>query len=77
VKFKRTPDRVLLNPVIQKARRERVREQRQLLEQADVDHAIADITTKTGKAAFEEAYNKGRTMTMDEAVTFALDTKRE
>jgi predicted ATPase/DNA-binding SARP family transcriptional activator len=43
------------------------------LEQADVDRDIAAVVAKIGRDAFEDAYNKGCTMTLDEAVAYALD----
>jgi len=46
---------------------------RPFLEQADVDRDIAAIVTRLGKAAFKEAYDKGRLMTLDEAAAYALD----
>ena len=46
---------------------------RPFLEQAEVDRNIAAVVTKIGKVAFEEAYNNGSTMTLDEAVAYALD----
>ncbi len=52
--------------------REKVRDPCPLLDQTDVTRDIADITTKIGNVAFEEAYNKGRTMTLDEMVAYAL-----
>ena len=53
--------------------RERIRNTRPVLEQADVDRDIAAVVVKIGKDAFEEAYNKGCAMTLDEAVAYALD----
>ena len=52
--------------------REKVRDPRPLLDQTDVARDIADITAKIGNIAFEEAYNKGRTLTLDEEVAYAL-----
>ena len=53
--------------------REKIRNTRPILEQAEVDHDIAAVVARIGKTAFEEAYNKGQAMTLDEAVTYALD----
>jgi tetratricopeptide (TPR) repeat protein len=53
--------------------REEIGNTRPLLEQADVDRDVAAIVAKIGKAAFEEAYDKGSVMTLDEAVAYALD----
>ena len=46
---------------------------RPLLEQADMDRDVAAVVTKIGRDAFHEAYNKGRTMTLEEAVKYVLD----
>ncbi len=46
---------------------------RPILEQADVDRDIATVVAKIGKDVFDEAYNKGCAMTLDEAVAYALD----
>ena len=53
--------------------REKIKDKRPLIEQHDVDKEIAAITAKIGNSAFEEAYDAGRAMTMDEAVAFALE----
>jgi len=54
------------------ASREWISNPRPLLEQANVDHDIAAIMAKIGSSAFEVAYDAGREMTLDEAVTLAL-----
>jgi predicted ATPase/DNA-binding SARP family transcriptional activator len=46
---------------------------RPFLEQVDVDRDIAAVVSKIGKTKYEEAYNKGYAMTIDEAVEYALD----
>ncbi|MGZ9225585.1 MAG: AAA family ATPase, partial [Anaerolineales bacterium] len=46
---------------------------RPFLEQVDIDRNIAAVVVKIGKDAFEEAYNKGCAMSVDEAVTYALE----
>jgi len=56
------------------ATRERIRNVRPVYEQADVDHDIAAIVARVGRDVFELEYNNGKAMTVDEAVTFALDT---
>src|SRR6266498_2151089 len=48
--------------------REKIGDTRQPLEQADMDRDIAAILMKIGSDAFEEVYDHGRTMTLDEAV---------
>lgn len=55
------------------ATREKIRVTRWKIEQDDADRDIAAITAKMGTAAFEEAYSKGHTMTLDEAVAYALE----
>lgn len=52
--------------------REEIGDPRQLLEQANVDRVISACIAKMGKVAFSDAYDEGREMTMDEAVTLAL-----
>jgi tetratricopeptide (TPR) repeat protein len=50
-----------------------IKDTRPLVEQADVDRDVATVVARIGKDAFEDAYNKGRAMTLDEAVSYALD----
>jgi hypothetical protein len=52
--------------------REIIGDTRPLLEQADVDRDIGAIVSNTGNAAYQEAYDKGCAMTLDEAVAYAL-----
>jgi hypothetical protein len=54
------------------ATREAIKNKRPVLEQADVVRDIATIVKKIGNTAFEEAFDSGRGMTIDEAVEFAL-----
>jgi len=53
--------------------REKVHDQRPLIEQADVDKIIAACVAKLGKAEFTEAYKMGKKMTLDEAVAYTLE----
>jgi len=53
--------------------RNRIRDPRPPLEQADVDKTIAAVIRKIGASAFEEAYESGRGMTMDEVVALVLE----
>jgi|CXWL01.1.fsa_nt_gi predicted ATPase/Flp pilus assembly protein TadD len=46
---------------------------RPFLEQAEIDHDGAASLARLGKTGFEDAYVKGRTMTLDEAVEYALN----
>jgi len=55
------------------AMREKIRNTRPILEQADVDRDISAIVATLGQEAFEEAYHMGRTMTLDEAVAYAVE----
>jgi predicted ATPase/DNA-binding XRE family transcriptional regulator len=58
------------------ATREEIGDPRPRLEQTDVDRDILAIHAKFGKTAYEAAYAKGRAMTLDEAVAFALEEFR-
>jgi len=55
------------------ATREKISDTRPLIEQADVDSDVATIVAKIGNTAFEDAYQVGPTMTLDEAVALALE----
>jgi tetratricopeptide (TPR) repeat protein len=55
------------------AAREKIEDTRPRLEQADVDKIISACIGKIGQAAFSEAYDQGQKMTLDEAVTYALN----
>jgi predicted ATPase/DNA-binding SARP family transcriptional activator len=55
------------------ATREGIGDTRPSLEQADMDRNSAAVVAKIGKAAYQDAYDKGQTMTLDEAVAYALD----
>jgi predicted ATPase/DNA-binding SARP family transcriptional activator len=55
------------------ASREKTSDMRPLLEQSDINQDITAIIAKIGNAAFEEAYNAGNLMTLDQAVAFALE----
>ena len=55
------------------ATREAIGEPHQSLEQADADRDIATIAARIGNAAFQEAYDEGRAMSLDEAVKYALN----
>jgi hypothetical protein len=58
------------------ATRGNIGDPRLLLEQADVDRDITVILSKIGNTPFEEAYNQGCAMTLDEVVAFATDKVR-
>ena len=53
--------------------RQAIGEPHQSLEQADADRDIAAVVGRIGNAAFQEAYDKGGAMPLDEAVAYALD----
>ncbi|HEX5809114.1 MAG TPA: helix-turn-helix domain-containing protein [Anaerolineales bacterium] len=55
--------------------REKISDQRPLLEQADVDKIISACVAGMGETAFSEAYEEGKKMSLDEAVTYALHPK--
>ena len=55
------------------ATRKEISDTRPLLEQRDVDKVIATCISEMGEAAFADAYDEGRIMTMDEAVALALN----
>ncbi len=59
------------------ATREQIGVARWKVEQDDVDRAIAAIRARISDSAFDEAYNNGYTMILDEAIAFVLDTKGE
>jgi hypothetical protein len=48
-------------------------ESRQTLEQADVDRDRVTVVARLGNAAFQDAYEKGCAMTLNEAVAYALE----
>lgn len=52
--------------------REKISDQRPLLEQADVDKIISTCVAGMGKTAFSKAYEEGKKMSLDEAVAYAL-----
>jgi non-specific serine/threonine protein kinase len=58
------------------ATREQIGVMRWQVEQDDMDRDIAAIIAKIGNTAFEETYDKGRAMTLDEAVAYALEEIR-
>jgi predicted ATPase/DNA-binding XRE family transcriptional regulator len=59
------------------ATRERIKNTRPRLEQADVDKIIAACLAKMGEVAFSAAYEAGRQMSLDDAVEYALrDTQK-
>ena len=55
------------------ATREKIGETRPRVEQADVDKTIAACIARMGEVAFADAYEQGRKMTLEEAITFALE----
>jgi predicted ATPase/DNA-binding SARP family transcriptional activator len=52
--------------------REIIGDSRPVLEQADVDRDVATIVSNMGNTAYQEAYVKGRLMSLDEAVEYAI-----
>jgi predicted ATPase/DNA-binding XRE family transcriptional regulator len=57
------------------ATREKIGETRPLLEQADVDKIIATCTAKMGDVVFIDTYDEGKNMSLDEAVSLALEAR--
>jgi predicted ATPase/DNA-binding XRE family transcriptional regulator len=54
------------------ATREKIKDTRPRLEQADVDKIISACLAKMGEVAFSDAYDEGRKMTLDEAIAYTL-----
>jgi tetratricopeptide (TPR) repeat protein len=52
--------------------REKISDSRPLLEQADIDKIIALCIQRVGKAQFSNAYEEGKKLPLEEAVTFAI-----
>ena len=52
--------------------RERILNPRPFLEQANVDKIIAACLSRLGEAAFSNAYEQGKNMTLDDAIVYAL-----
>ena len=46
---------------------------RPLLERANIDRIVTTCIAKIGEAAFSEAYEEGKKMSLDEAVLLALE----
>jgi tetratricopeptide (TPR) repeat protein len=55
------------------ALRETIGNYRSPLEQNDVDKNITACLARMGKAAFSDAYENGKNMSLEEAITFALE----
>jgi len=54
--------------------RQKFNDPRPFIEQADVDKIIAACLIKMGEVAFSDAYDEGQAMTLEEAVTYALES---
>jgi cob(I)alamin adenosyltransferase len=50
---------------------------RQPVEQVDIDRDLATIQTQLDKTTFTAAQTAGRTMSMDEAVAYALESTHD
>jgi len=59
------------------ATRASIRSTRPFLEQANIDKDIAAIIAGIGASAYQDAYETGRDMTLDEAIALVLDTKNQ
>jgi tetratricopeptide (TPR) repeat protein len=55
------------------ATREKIPDVRPLIEEADMYRNMAAILSRIGSSGFEVTYDEGRSMTLDEAVTYALE----
>jgi predicted ATPase len=55
------------------ATREKFGDSRLLLEQEDINQIMATCIATMGEVAFSNAYGKGKTMSLDEAVAYALE----
>ena len=53
--------------------RRKVGDRRPDVEQADIDRSISACVLKMGEEAFSDAYDAGQGMTMEKAVSFALE----
>ena len=54
------------------ATREQIKDTRPLLEQAAIDKIVAACIAELGEAAFKDAFQAGKRMTLDEAVAYSL-----
>jgi hypothetical protein len=52
--------------------RKKIGNARPRIEKADVDKIVATCIAKLGEATFSDEYDEGQTMTVDEAVAYAL-----
>jgi hypothetical protein len=55
------------------ATREKIPDMRPLIEEADMYRNMAAILARIGPSGFEVEYDEGRSMTLDEAITYALE----
>jgi hypothetical protein len=55
------------------ATREKIRDRRPLVEEADMYRNMAAILSKIGPSGFEVAYDEGRSMMLKDAVRYALE----
>ena len=44
------------------------------VDQAGIDNAISTLRTELGEAAYAQAWHAGRALSLDEAITYALET---
>jgi rhamnogalacturonyl hydrolase YesR len=56
------------------ATREKIGDLRLRLEQEDINQVIYACLTKMGESEYEKAYEKGQTMSLDQAITYALES---
>ena len=75
--FKHQPERAAMLFAWADKMREAMHNSRPPVEQADVDRDLATIHTQIDAAAFEKAQAEGRSMTLDEAIAYALETDEQ
>jgi hypothetical protein len=54
------------------AMRERIKDTRPNVEQADIDKMISACLAKMGEVAFSDAYDEGQRMSLDDAMSYIL-----
>jgi hypothetical protein len=55
------------------ATREKIPDMRPVIEEADMYRNMAAILSKIGPTGFEETYDEGRSMSLEQAVAYALE----
>ena len=55
------------------ATREKIPDMRPVIEEADMYRNMAAILSKIGPTGFEETYDEGRSMSLEQCVAYALE----